>query len=993
MRETITRSIKDFTSSATCKHYNAISVVDVEMVKGQSYDRAVAHKDILKGVLSGDFELDELKDLVSQGIESNYALDATNEKMEDKEVENLARYLRCEKRKPIFHKRREVEVAEGVVIDDKKPDAIFLDKSHNEIEVVIWRSGSPTINQRTGMKPEKTDNMKEWFQLWVLTKYAFDYATKENPFNLQSGDLFRVKASFYFMKKTTDGKTVKDMDFFSGNGGNIVSLIEDYTFGVKPLPNDTDKMFMKFMDECDAGLSCTDADCKKCTGYAICHYTKAPVTAEKKQVKKRSKITLSAAQQAIVDAVKGCYKVNATAGSGKTECMTERSKRLIANGCNPHDILHISFTNVAVGEMKERIAGKCLAEGIAVSGDDIECYTFNGFANNAIGEYFQELGFTKAPKPLSDEFNLDLIEKLIDSTTLSDVDMGAVTYDDNGIAIPRVITNVARVFETIKKKMIDVDDADAINVLHEELSDIGVMKSMTDRTLSELIDLYKEYNARLVQENLVTYSDQEPLMFKVLEMHPEYFERLGYRHIVVDEFQDSNEVQVETIKRLTDTSSFESLMVVGDDSQAIYAFRDTTPEYIINFEKYLGKPVTNLMLTENRRSTPEIIKLANDINNLNVNKIDKDMIATRESGATPLVRGFHSEKEELSWIVEQIERKINEGEKPENIAFIGSKRTELAKVGSKLSEKGIPWVMKSPMNLMENSRILGAMSLADAFYQPEATILYLSYLVAKYDGEILNIKSPAEINAEIAMMKSQFENIWKKDMEEQKRIFHQYLEEIKNVTKDELYEYFLSLLYDNEDLPSELEYTRIFKKYGSKMGKKMDQNYEGVVLTTVHSSKGLEWPVCFLSVSNFDSERLHMKRHLDEIEEKRRLLFVAITRARDELYCTGQYVAYGPKDDRTYNQFLREVFNVLGESYNPIDPMEAIREREAKERARERAKERYAAKKAGANIQAVANSLKSSTKSSKGKSRELTEDEKREYNKLVANAQQIKLPF
>lgn len=104
----------------------------------------------------------------------------------------------------------------------------------------------------------------------------------------------------------------------------------------------------------------------------------------------------------------------------------------------------------------------------------------------------------------------------------------------------------------------------------------------------------------------------------------------------------------------------------------------------------------------------------------------------------------------------------------------------------------------------------------------------------------------------------------------------------------------------------------------------MEQKYQGVVLTTAHSSKGLEWKAVFNSISGYDSASLHTSgpKHQKKVEEARRLLFVSMTRARDLLYITGQYVAYGPKDDRTYNQFLREVFEAEDIPYCPVDPNE-----------------------------------------------------------------------
>ena len=961
--------IKNYTSASTCKDFGKFFELNVETEKGNAYERAVAHKDIIKEIFKGNFDISEIKDLVDQGISSMYSLDKTNQSCLDKETENLTRYLRNERRKPVFSQKLPVATGYQDIEVSFGPDALFVDKANRTVEAVIYRSGSPSINQRTGIKPEKVENLKEWFKLWIAKKYAYNYAVEN--LSLNQKDVFEVKGSYYFLKKTTDGgKGVRDNDFFSGQGGNIVSLEDKYIFGAEVAKTEEDKIFEKFMSDVAGGIDCTEKDCEQCVGRAICRYTKAPVKLQKKTNKKGKKITPSDKQLEVIEAIDGIYKVNATAGSGKTECMTERTKRLIASGISPKSILHISFTDSAVVEMKERISGKCKAEKLNVKPSDIECYTFNAFANKAIGEFYQELGFTKAPAILNADKNLQMIEQVVNEDLIPGFDYGQLTYDGAGGCIPTVILMASKAFDVIKSHRIDVDSADATAELTEYMREAGYYKSMTDSSISQLLKNYKKYNAILVEENQVTYADQEPLMFKVLEMHPEYFDNLGYQHIVVDEFQDSNEIQVETIKKLIDTPSFKSLMVVGDDSQAIYAFRDTTPEYIINFDKYIGKPVTSLYLTDNRRSTPEIIEINNAINNLNENKIDKDMVAVRESGSKPVVRGFYSKKEEYEFISEGIINKVKAGMAPNDIAFIGYTKAELQEMGTLLTKAGIPWVMKNPMNLMENSRVLAALSIADAFYQPEATIYYFNYLSALYDGELLEHMTMEEINTKIADMKAEFENICLLEMNEQRSIFHRYLEAIRNVVEDELYEYFLSLVYDNPDLQSELEYTRTFKKYGSKMAKKMDQTYEGVVLTTAHSSKGLEWPVVYVSISKFDDKGMHLNgsRSASKKEERRRLLFVAGTRARDELYITGQYVAYGPKDDRTYNQFLKELYDITGGDFQPVDPMEAIKEEERK---------------------ANRKSSMSKAKTFSSKSRSMTEEEKKAYDKLVACATQM----
>ena len=152
-------------------------------------------------------------------------------------------------------------------------------------------------------------------------------------------------------------------------------------------------------------------------------------------------------------------------------------------------------------------------------------------------------------------------------------------------------------------------------------------------------------------------------------------------------------------------------------------------------------------------------------------------------------------------------------------------------------------------------------------------------------------------------------------------------------------------------------------------GKKMEQKYQGVVLTTAHSSKGLEWKAVFNSISGYDSASLHTSgpKHQKKVEEARRLLFVSMTRARDLLYITGQYVAYGPKDDRTYNQFLREVFEAEDIPYCPVDPNEGLRAQERKKRAATRRSSREAG------------------------SHEMTDAQKAEYNRQVKGASQLSI--
>ena len=675
---------------------------------------------------------------------------------------------------------------------------------------------------------------------------------------------------------------------------------------------------------------------------------------------KKGKIIPTDAQQKVIDFRRGVCRVNATAGSGKTECMTERGARMFEEGIKPSEVLFITFTDAGANEMKARIAKKCETRGLHVSGDDIQAMTFNTFAYRIVKDNFEDCGFTTKPMVVDDIRNSVIITQLLDENPVAGLDY--LNYDVNSPNCLGALACAKKTFETIKEtQYYDLD------LLKDAASEKGFFRFVGSTGLSALLSLYEDYDKRLKEENLLQFADQEPLMLGFLDGHPDYLDELGYRHIIVDEFQDSNDTQLEIIRRLISTKCFESLMVVGDDSQSIYGFRNTTPENILHFFEKIGKVGEDLYLTENRRSTPEILELANKINALNKDRVDKDMIPVRESGKKPVVRGFHDKKTEYRYIAERIKDLIDSGYQPEDIAFIAFKKTELVALGAELTQAGIPWVMMSPLPYMENANVKAALSLAEAFYQPESDLLYFNYLVARYHGDIFQKKSMTELRLEVDEMKKTFMSIDQLEIPYQRVLFHKFLDALKE--EDEIYQAFLDLVYANEDLQSELEYIRNFSIYGKNAGKKMEQKYQGVVLTTAHSSKGLEWKAVFNSISGYDSASLHTSgpKHQKKVEEARRLLFVSMTRARDLLYITGQYVAYGPKDDRTYNQFLREVFEAEDIPYCPVDPNEGLKAQERKKRAATRRSSREAG------------------------SHEMTDAQKAEYNRQVKGASQLSI--
>ncbi len=227
------------------------------------------------------------------------------------------------------------------------------------------------------------------------------------------------------------------------------------------------------------------------------------------------------------------------------------------------------------------------------------------------------------------------------------------------------------------------------------------------------------------------------------------------------------------------------------------------------------------------------------------------------NGGSTRVKGFFKKQDEYAWIADQIGELIDSGVQPEEIAFIAFTKNEISEMSAALSKNRIPWVMKNPLRLMENSRVKAALSLAMAFYEPDATKCYSDYLVAQHDGDLIADMDDDAVTEAVEQLKDSFESMEDLPFDVQRVIFHQMLDDIKG--DDEIYAHFLDLVYANEDLQSELEYIRDFKRYGEKEEKRMEQKYEGVTLVTAHSSKGLEWKYVFNSVSKYDSEYLHKK--------------------------------------------------------------------------------------------------------------------------------------
>ena len=875
------RDLSSFNRCTIRRNHNEITT---KSAKGNSYNKAVLVKSIIKESLINKLSSQEIKEKLIEGFkEINYLSEETKRIHVEETHRQIMRYLSWEKREPYFPENKEINIF-GIDVSIS-PDVCFITDKY--VEIVKYKIGKPNITKK-GRKLDYSVNNN--LELYAMMCLASEIAEKHN--------INHVKSSFYFLRKTDESHKDNVFDPYFDNikgkeSNNMVSL-EYYSDEEKLF---LDAHFKELYEDFKKGqIGCEN--CEYCDFYNICNYKHAVKTVKKKkEIKSLNDIQPSIPQNEAINFEKGVCRINAGAGAGKTFVISARTAMLKFKGEKSEEIALFTFTDEGAREMRERIQFYLKDYGVDNDMDKLTITTFNAFGNTILQKMHKVLGYPNPPKIIDEIKKREIITQIINNNpVISDLDY--FNFDANMIACKGVLPTIIRAFDVIKIYQLK-NDIDSINTFSSKMNESRYYFDCV-ADYPQIYNMFKQYNKIIKQKDMIEYADQELAILELLKINPFYFDDYGIKHIIVDEFQDSSDTQIEIIRKLCDTPSFKSLMVVGDDSQSIYGFRDTTPENIINFYEKINKQGIDINLLENHRSTPEIINFANEINNRNKNKINKQLIATRPHGKSVEAHGFRSSTVEYQYIAEQIEEKIKNGENPGNIAFIARTRNELLSLGSVLTSKDIPWILLVPEPLLENSKVIAAIELAKAFSQSETTEGILTYLNALLKNTLLE-KSDVEINEMINNLRELItENIDNRDY------FEKMLESIND--NDEVYEYFMELLKNEETLKDAIHYAVSFETYGQGMTYKRKQSYPGVILTTAHSSKGLEFPIVFNSISKYDEKELHLPKN---IEETRRLFFVSATRAKDELYITSKWYIGGNKQCRIWNRYLKEVFNIL----------------------------------------------------------------------------------
>lgn len=664
-----------------------------------------------------------------------------------------------------------------------------------------------------------------------------------------------------------------------------------------------------------------------------------------------------AQQEAIVSKEK-YIRVIAGAGAGKTQVNSEViAHKLNELGAKPEEILAITFSKNGAKEIKDR--------AVRTAGHELPgltATTFNALENEITLNNWEKFGFRHRPSVIDDVQDLPMCDILLRRHPI--LEWTGSSFKNytatSGFGVNGALRIVSDIMHHCGKLLMKKKFSD---ITYQDMKDDEIIpvnsKELTPSIVNKIISFYPEYeemkkgNDPEFNVPVITFDEQIAFAMRVLNEDPDYLDNnYDFAYIIVDEAQDTSEDQIEFLNHIINMKKFKSLIVVGDDSQAIYeSLMGTSPEYLINLDKYLyeidrktgiKKPVKihDIVMDTNYRSVGSVIDMANKIIDKNVNKYDKELVAFREQGIKPTVEGFYrktdqkpTKKQLDAFKKTQTPLKLQEGQYDKmardikalidsdpsinlnDIAVLAYSKNELLSVADKLTELGVPSKFGAPEKLVDNNRVQSLLKFSHLIYKDVDTFSDDTLIVANalFDGNLIEedsdviVEKLSEVMDTVKEIRSSYED-------EKKKLFLGMLRSLAH--GDEAVLNFEEKFKDME-FEEILKYCDDFEIFGADMQYKRSELGDGVMLITAHSSKGLEWKYVFGSVTGFQKPGNRISSR--KVEEMRRLLFVLITRARNVLKLYGVYTVSGNTiETRVYNMFLKECYEALDKTFAPL---------------------------------------------------------------------------
>lgn len=601
------------------------------------------------------------------------------------------------------------------------------------------------------------------------------------------------------------------------------------------------------------------------------------------------KNALNKAQYLAVTTLKGAVLVIAGAGTGKTRTIIYRLSYLLECGVAPENILLLTFTRKASNEMVYR--ANLLLKGRQA--DRVIATTFHSLANNILRRYGNILNIPP---------NFSIIDES-DAEDIVDLVRQELQFDKKNKAFPRKeriyhIISKSRNCNLSIKQVIEQDFWGAIEFINEiEL-------------IAKAFKAYKRYNFTY------DYDDLMELLKEGLEQNLTFRLKIQqlYQFIMVDEFQDTNFIQKQIIDLLATLHG--NVMVVGDDSQSIYAFRGANFENILRFpETY--KHCQVIKLEENYRSNQSILDFTNNIANKAVLGYQKNLFSKNSTVCLPVVSKFYNQEEEAEFIANKI-LELREKDIPLNeMAILYRSSYHSNYIQSELMKRNIPYIVVGGIKFIEKRQIKDIISYLRIIQNPFDAVAWNRILkllpgigkvsaskiilAIKNNNGLLNLedKNLKKAATELNKLQQVLNAAAKPEVSVASKIElikNYYTPILKSIEPDADYKledievlYSLSTKYDTlsqflSDFALDPPSNRFQNKNTPLINEQEDKP---IVLSTIHSAKGLEWYAVFvihLLDGLFPSNR--SLKHIEEIEEERRLFYVACTRAKEQIYLT-----------------------------------------------------------------------------------------------------------
>ncbi|WP_316363463.1 ATP-dependent helicase [Campylobacter ureolyticus] len=603
--------------------------------------------------------------------------------------------------------------------------------------------------------------------------------------------------------------------------------------------------------------------------------------------------------------IDGAMLILAGAGSGKTKTITSRLAYLVSQGILANSTLTLTFTNKAALEMRNRALN--LINQTKLDAYPLLC-TFHKFGLLFLKFYMSELKRKNNFVIIDTDDKKKIIKKF---------------QSDLSTSI------LANEISKMKNSLVSVDDALSNSTL---INDYAKKESGFYQKVAKV---YKEYEDTLKNENLVDFDDLLGLPYKILAKNRELCEEISqkYRYIMVDEYQDTNELQFKLLEKLC--LMHENLCVVGDDDQSIYGWRGARVENILNFKDQF-KNVTLIKLENNYRSTQNILNTANNLIDCNQNRLGKKLIGTKEKGEEVNLMESEDENYETNKISNAIKKLINSGEELKNIAVLYRVNALSRALEDGLTKARIPYKMVGGMKFYERAEIKDMISYIRLILNPNddfslrriinrpkrgvgAASLEKLENIAKNQNlplfETLNNTSNLGKKSQL-MLTQLYEDILEL---KEKDNFYDIINELDETFK--LKEFYKELPEGDDKIANIDEFLAMLKdalvnepnfdleEFLNELSLQSEQDNiseDGISIMSVHASKGLEFNHLF--VIGMEEGFFPLIGDHTDIEEERRLAYVAITRAKKTLtlsYSNSRFYK-GKRQNLDKSRFLSE---------------------------------------------------------------------------------------